>query len=441
MFQRVITHKGRNKQSMASQSKHTHALPGSDNIHRVELHNGIIVLVRENFTSPSVVMEGHIVGGTLQEPREKAGLANFHSEMLLRGTAHHTFDQLFEEIESIGASLDISCGKHTYSFGSKSLAEDLPTMLQLLAEVLREPSFPEDHVEKVRGEIMTSLQMRAHDTRRMASLTFVEQAYPDHPYGKSAQGYPETVAGITRDDIVSFQGNLGPRGTIVVVVGAVKAEEAVGLVEKTLGDWVNPDQPPTPTAPPVSRITDVRRKMVPIPGKTQTDIVMGCIGPARSAPDFQAARMANSILGQFGLMGRLGDAVREEQGLAYYSYSQIEGGLGPGAWKIMAGVNPANVERAVETISQEVRRIVTEPVTQEELSDNKSFFKGQLVIGLETNDGMAGSILNIEQHQLGLDYLRNYATMIDALTADELQAATAHYLDPDAYALAVAGPE
>ncbi|MBN1311087.1 MAG: insulinase family protein [Anaerolineae bacterium] len=426
---------------MASQNIHIHAIPGPDDIHRTELKNGIVVLSRENFTSPSVVMEVRIPGGALQEPPEKTGLANFHSDMLMRGTQTHTFDQLFEEIESIGANLDISSGGHTYTVGSKSLAEDLPTMLRLLAEVLREPTFPADHIEKVRGEIMTSLQMRAHDTRRMATLTFNELAYPDHPYSKSVTGYLETVENITRDDIVEFQNNLGPRGTIVVVVGAIKAEEAASMVEKALGDWENPAQPPRPEAPPVSRITEVCREFVPIPGKTQADIVMGYPGPARSAPDFKAAQMANNILGRFGLMGRLGEAVRQKQGLAYYSYSQIDGSLGPGPWKIVAGVDPANVERAIETIRQEVGRIVKEPVTVEELSDNKSYFKGQLVIGMETNEGVAGSIMNMELHQLGLDYLRQYPAMIDAMTADDLQAAAAHYLDPDAYALAVAGPE
>lgn len=427
---------------MASSTNPSHALPGSDDILRVELKNGIVVLARENFTSPSVVVDGTLWGGALQEPREKAGLASFHSSLLTRGTAHHTFDQLFEEIESIGASLDVSSRNHTYAFGSKSLAEDLPLMLRLLAEVLREPTFPQDHVEKVRGEILTGLQMRAHDTRRMASLTFSELAYPpDHPYSKSMDGYIETVSAITRDDMVSFQRNLGPRQAIVVVVGAVKAEEAVRLVEAAFGDWKNPAQPPKPEVSPAPRIAEVRRKFVSIPGKTQADLVMGYPGPARSAPDFQAARMANSILGVFGLYGRLGDAVRQKQGLAYYSYSQLEGGLGPAPWRIVAGVDPANVDRAVETICEEIRRIVQQPVTAEELSDNQSFFKGQLVLSLETNDGVAGSLMNIELHNLGLDYLRTYAALIDALTVDEIQAAAAHYLDPDAYALGIAGPE
>jgi len=418
-----------------------HALPGEDNITRTVLKNGITLLVRENFTSPSVVVDGLLRGGALWEPKQKAGLASFHSEMLMRGTRGHTFEELFEEIEGIGANLDVSSGGHTYGFDLKSLAEDLPLMLGLLAEVLREPTFPEEHIEKVRGETLTGLQMRAFSTRQMASLKFQEMAYPDHPYGISLSGYPETVAAITRDDLISFQQKFGPHGAIIVVAGAVKAEDAVRMIESVFLDWENADQEPRPEAPPAAPLPEPQRVFVPIPGKSQTDIVLGFPGPARSAPDFQAARMANSILGVFGLMGRLGDNVREDQGLAYYSYSQLTGGMGPGPWKVSAGVDPANVDRAVESILVELRRIVDEPVTDDELSDNKSFFKGQLVLGLETNEGTAGSIQNMELYDLGLDYLQNYGEMIDALTVADLQEATRHYLTPDAYAVAVAGPE
>jgi len=426
---------------MAAKTNHTHALPGPDDITRVELANGITVLARENFTSPAVIVDGLLRGGSLLEPDNRAGLANFHGDVLMRGTQQYSFEQLFEQIESLGASLDVGASGHTYSFGSKSLAEDLPTMLKLMAEVLRSPTFPTDHVEKVRGEIVTSLHMRAHDTRRMANLTFHELAYPNHPYGRSMRGTLETVQAITRDDIANFHKSLGPLGAIVVVVGAVKPAEAVRLVESALGDWRNPVQPPAPEAPPAAPLTDIRRKNIVIPGKTQADIMLGNPGPPRSAPDFQAARMANSILGVFGLYGRLGDAVRERQGLAYYSYSRLDGGFGPGPWWVSAGVNPENVDRAVDTIREELRKIVSEPVTDDELSDNKSFFKGQLVIGLEMNEGVAGSIMNMEKHALGLDHLRKYAGMIDAITRDDVQAAAAHYLNADGFALAVAGPD
>lgn len=421
--------------------KNNHALPGSDDILRTELDNGIVVLTRENFTSPSVVVHGMVPGGALQEPRDKAGLANFHASLLTHGTTRYTFNELYEQIEGIGASLNVSSGRHNYSFGTKSLAEDLPLMLDLVSEVLREPTFPGVYFEKVRGQLLTSLQMREHDTRSMAALAFRELAYPNHPYAVSQDGYIETVSSITRDDVVDFQHNLGPRRGIVVVVGAVKAEQAVQMVREAFGEWENPGQPELPQPSFDVQLHAIQEKFISIPGKTQSDIVLGYPGPARSAPDFQAARMANSILGVFGLYGRLGDNVREQQGLAYYSYSRLSGGLGPGPWRIVAGVDPANVDRAVQSIRDEIRRMVEERVTEEELADNKSFFKGQLLLSLETNEGVAASITNIELYRLGLDYLRQYRAMIDAITAEDVQAAAAHYLNPEVYALAVAGPE
>jgi len=424
------------------QANPIHALPGPDDIVRVELNNGLIVLVRENFTSPSVVVDGVLWGGALWESADKAGLANFHSDMVTRGTTRYTFDGLYEEIESIGASLDVSAGGHTYGFDSKSLAEDLPTMLGLLSEVLREPTFPEEEVEKLRGQILTGLQMRAHNTRQMSALRFQELCYPPgHPYALSVSGYPETVARITREDMVELQKGFGPRNGIVVIVGGVKADDAIRMVQQAFGDWENPNQRPAPPIPPVEQLPETRKGFVLIPGKSQSDIVLGYPGPARSDPDYQAARMANSILGVFGMFGRLGDSVRQAQGLAYYSYSQMTGGLGRGPWKVNAGVAPDKVNQAVDTILAEIKRIVEEPVSDEELNDNKSFFRGQLVLGLETNDGVAGTLKNMELYNLGLDYLLTYADTIDAITAEDVQAAAQKYLSPDTYALAVAGPD
>lgn len=419
------------------------SLPGPDDITRHELDNGLVVLVRENHTTPTVVMEGMLRSGSIFVPREQAGLARFSTSMLMRGTKSRDFAALHEEIEGVGASLDFSAGTHTTGFGSSSLAEDLGLMLTLAADVLRNPTFPAEHVEKVRGEILTGLERRAHDTRRMAALTFNELAYPNgHPYGVSKSGYIDTVRAITRDQLVDFhQRHVGPREGILVIVGAVNTDEVLALIQEALGDWENPDQPDSPPPPDAARIEEARQQHVSIPGKTQSDVMLGMPGPARSAPDFQAAQIANSILGVFGLMGRLGDNVRERQGLAYYSFSRLTGGIGPGPWYVSAGVSPDNVEKAIASIRDEVRRIVDEPVTADELAENKANFKGRVPLQLETNGGVAGTITNMELHQLGLDYLRNYAAMIDAITVEDVQAAARAYLDPDAYALAVAGPD
>jgi zinc protease len=139
-------------------------------------------------------------------------------------------------------------------------------------------------------------------------------------------------------------------------------------------------------------------------------------------------------------MGRLGEKVREEQGLAYYSYSRVDGGAGPGPWRVIAGVNPVNVERAVASIRAEVRRICEELVDAEELADNTAFITGSLPLRLETNEGVARTILDMERYELGLDYLQRYNALINAITAAQVRAVAQRWLDPDAYALAIAGP-
>jgi zinc protease len=416
------------------------SLPGPDDITRVELPNGLVVLTRENFTSPAVVINGSLRAGALDEQREKSGLARFTAACLMRGTEARTFAEIYEQIESIGARLSFGGGTHTTGFGGKALAEDLDFLLGMAAEALRRPVFPADHVEKLRGEFMTGFAIRAHDTGSMASMAFDELLYPNHPYGVADDGYPETVAAITRDDLVDFHRTYyGPQGMILVIVGAVKAEEAVALAQKHFGDWQSPG-PSRPPLPPTPRLASIQRRNVPIPGKSQSDIFLGCVGPRRNDPDYLEARMANNIFGMFGMYGRLGDVVREKHGLAYYVYSQVTGGLGPGPWQIVAGVNPKNVELAIDLIVKEMARLTTKKVSAEELADNKSQFIGRLPLQLETNEGVAGMLESIELYQLGLDYLRRYPSLINALTREQVQAAAAKYLDPERYAAAVAGP-
>ncbi|MCS7282903.1 MAG: pitrilysin family protein [Anaerolineae bacterium] len=416
------------------------SIPGPHDILRQELSNGIVVLVRENHTSPSVVVSGYLEVGSRDEPPEKAGLADFTASALSRGTVRRTFDQIYEEVESVGASFGISAGVSRTIFGAKSLAEDLPRILDVLADVLRNPTFPPKEVEKLRGEILTDLEERAHDTRRMASLTFRELAYPDHPYGRSVDGYIETVSPLTADDLAEFyHARYTPRGMVIAIVGAVRAEDAVRLVGEAFGDWEGP-VPDRPPLPPVAPPAEVREKFVPIPGKTQTDIVLGWPGPARTDPAFLDAVVCNTILGVFGMMGRLGDKVRDEMGLAYYSYSRVEGGIGPGPWTVIAGVNPVNVPKALEAILSEIRRIREEMVPPGELADSQAFLVGSLPLRLETNEGVAGAILDMERYRLGLDYLQRYGDLIREITPERVQAVAQRWLNPDAYVLALAGP-
>lgn len=418
-----------------------HSLPGPDSITRIVLENGITVLIRENFTSPAVVVQGLLRGGAMLENAGQTGIASFHSAMLTRGTKNYSYETLFDVVEGMGASLDVGSGRHHLSFGSKSLAEDLPLIFSLLGEVLQKPEFPPEQIEKVRIPMLTGLKMREESTRHMASLKFNELLYADHPYAFSINGYQDTITSITRDDIMAYQNLIGPRGGIIAVAGAVSVEDALKYLDGTFAGWQNPHQAEEQIIPPVSTQTDIRETFYPVPGKSQSDLILGFIGPSRLSADFQAARLANSILGVFGMYGRLGDSVRQREGLAYYSYSSLLGGIGPGAWRVNAGVAPANVNKAIALILEEIQGMVQEPVSEEELNDNKSFYKGQVILALETNEGVAGSLVSMEQYDLGLDYLLRYADLIDEINAEDILEVSQKYLHPEAYTLAVAGPK
>ena len=359
--------------------------------------------------------------------------------MLTRGSERYDFDTFNEMVESVGASVTVGGSTHVTNFSTESLTEDFPNMVGLLTDVLRHPTFPAEQVERVRGQWLVRLQEREQNTRSVAYRRFSEVIYGAHPYGKPTSGYMETIQSIGREDLVHFHASrYTHNGAIIVVSGDVEREQAVALIQKHLGDWQGP--PADQSLPPVEHHTNVRREHIPMPGKVQSDIVIGCLAIARNHPDYYAIQVANNILGRFGLMGRLGEIVRERQGLAYYSYSLLDTDVEVGPWMALAGVNPANVERAVSSMLHEFERLGREPVSAEELADSKANMTGTLPLRLETNDGVTSILLNMEWYGLGLDYVQKYPDLINTVTVEDVQRVAQTYLRADAYTLVVAGP-
>lgn len=417
------------------------AWPGPHNIVDTRLPNGLRVLVRANPSTHSVVVDADLPVGALCHPPEQAGLAAFTAAMLLRGTARHSHDAIFEALEAVGAQLTFEGGMHHSGFGAKALAADLDTVLALAASALRTPTFPEDQLEQLRGEWLTNQAMQNHDTSYRATDAFYNRVYAGHPYAVNHDGTPASIRALTRQHLVDFhQRWYGPQGMTLTVVGAVHPAEAVERVAHHFGDWANPHRPPTPGLPPLAPLAGVTRDDVVMRGKTQSDLMLGWAGPTRTHPLFLAARLANNILGVFGMGGRISQVVREKHGLAYYAGSNLNGGLGPGAWYLYAGVHPDDVNRTVELMLREVHRLLTRPVNATDLADNQAQFIGSMPLSLETNDGQAEAISAMAFYNLGLDYLQRYPALIRAVTRDDVQTVLREFMRPQAYALAVAGP-
>ena len=421
-------------------SRHQQSFPGPDDITRVNLPNGITILVRANFNSPSAVIGGHLSCGSLFDTDEKLGLADFTALGLMRGTATRAFQQIFDALESVGANLSFGAGAHNTGFSGRSLSEDLPLMLDLLADILRHPVFPPEEIERLRAQFLTSLAQRAQDTADMASITFDQIVFDGHPYARPDDGWPDTIRAIRRDDLANFhQRCYGPQGMVIALVGAIDPKIAVDHVAEALGDWTNLEQLKLPYLPALNPLGKTITRKVKIPGKFQADLVIGTSGPHRKDPDYIADALGNSALGQFGLGGRIGDVVREKSGLAYYASSTLNAGIGPGSWCVSAGVNPANVHKARDLICREIGLFVEKGITPEELADSQSNFIGRLPLSLESNSGVANALLNIERYDLGLDYYRRYPDLVRAVAPEDVLTAARKYLDPDRLAIAIAG--
>lgn len=417
-----------------------HSLPGPDDITRVVFANGITVLARTNFNSPSVVIGGYLPCGSLFDTDEKLGLADFTASGLLRGSEKRDFQKVFDDLESAGANLSFSAGNHSAGFTGRCLSEDLPLLLDILADALRHPVFPNEQVERLRAQSLTGLAIRAQDTAEMASLTFDQIVFAGHPYARPDDGWPETIQAISRDDLADFHRlHYGPRGLVFAIVGAVEPKTATEQADKVLGDWINQSQPDLPALPELKPLKKTITRKIKIPGKSQADLVIGTSGPRRKDQEFMPASLGNSILGQFGMAGRIGEVVREKSGLAYYASSSLSAGIGPGAWDVSAGVNPTNVQKTRDLICEEITRFVEKGVTIDELTDSQSNFIGRLPLSLESNAGVVNALLNIERFDLGLDYYRRYPEMVRAVTPEDVLTTAAKYLHPDKLAIAVAG--
>ncbi len=422
-------------------AKPTNSLPSPEDIYQAVLPNGITVLARANFNSPAINISGYLPAGAIFETDDKLGLAAFAASMLMRGTQRYTFDSMFNELETAGASLGFDAGVHNSSFWGQSLVEDLPLLLKLISEALFHPTFPKNELERLRTQLLTILSLRKQDTSSMAGMLFDKYLYPDHPYGKPLDGYEETIQSITRKDLSDFHRlHYGPRGMVIGIVGAIQPKKAVEAVEKVLGGWSVPGQKEPPVLPPHKPVRRMIRKHHRIGEKSQSDLLVGTLGPYRTSPDFMAASLGNSVLGQFGMMGRIGHVVREKSGLAYYAYSSLSAGTGPGSWVVSAGVNPKNLDKALDLIDVELRRFVKHGVTKQELADNQANYIGRLPLSFESNGGMVGAILNIHRYQLGMDYYQRYEGLVRSVTRDDVVEAARRYINPDRLVIATSGP-
>jgi zinc protease len=408
---------------------------------RVALENGAVVIAQKTTSTPAVSINATFRAGSVYEPDHLTGLAYLTGRVIDRGTARRTAEVIAEELDERGVSLRVVTTRHAMTISCTCLAEDFSEVLALVMDVARRPVFPEPELAKRRAEAITALRQDEDNPAVRAVEGLMALLYgPRHPYGRPAKGTIETIERIDRDAIAAFHArHVRPAVLSLVVVGDVREQAAIDLAAAELAGWTGPAAGPVGVPPPGVPATR-RKRVIPMRGKPQTDIAYGFTTISRFDPRYYAYWMMNNILGQFGLGGRLADNIRERQGMAYYTFSSFDPAFGEAPLVVRAGVDPGNVERAVDAIDAEVRQLGAEGPTPTEVEETREFLIGSIARMLETNYRIAAFLQTCEQFGLELDLDRRLPALLRGVTIDEIRSAAAEVLRPERAALSIAGP-
>ncbi len=408
---------------------------------RLRLDNGAVVLLKHTTTTPAVAINLAVHAGSICDPDGAPGTTWLLSRVIDRGTVRRSAGDIAEELDSRGVTLTVSVTRHVMSVVCTALADDFEPVLALLGEIVMEPSLPDREIATRKGEVITAIRQDEDNPLVRASEALIERLYPNgHPYGRRTKGSVDVVESITRDDLWRLHHErFAPGESSVAIVGDIDPSRAQAVVERVFGGWHRPAAP-APALPAVVPVSCRTRVMMPMMNKAQADIAYGFTTIRRSDPRYYAFWLMNNVFGQYSIGGRLGDSIRERQGMAYYVSSTFDANVAEGPLVVRAGVSPANVDRAVYSIDDEVRRMVAEGVTAKELDDSKRFLIGSIPRALETNAAIAAFLQTAEFFDLGLDYDVRLPDLLSAVTLDDVNAAARQALSPDRATIVIAGP-
>jgi zinc protease len=405
------------------------------------LPNGAVVLAKRSAMTPAVTILGGFRAGSYHDPDGQLGLAHLCARVLDRGTATRSADEIADQLDGRGVTLSVSVTRHLLSLACTCLAEDFERVLDLVGDVAIRPVFPDAEIVTKRGEVVTAIRQDEDNPAVMAVEGLFALLYPaPHPYGRRTKGTVESVGQIERRALAAFHAaHVVPSSLLLVIVGDVETERALAAADTVFGSWRGPMAEPdrVPSVPPAA---SRQLTIVPMKGKSQVDIACGFTTIRRDDPAYHPLVLMNNVLGQYAMGGRLGTSIREEQGMAYYAFSAFDANLGEGPLVIRAGVNAANVEKALASIDREVAGLASGGVTEREIEDSKLYLVGSMPRTLETNSGIAAFLQNAEFFGLGLDYDVRLPGLISAVTHDEVNAVARRFLDPGRAAVAIAGP-
>ncbi|MEN8375911.1 MAG: pitrilysin family protein [Gemmatimonadota bacterium] len=408
-------------------------------MHRTKLENGLEVIVARQGDLPVVAASFAVRMGVADESPGRAGLARALSELLESGTERRDADALAWALESAGIQLDVSAGWDSIVGGTTVPAERFDQALGMLAEVVREPSFPEDEVLRVRERQMASLLQRRKDPRSLASDMSARFTFaPRVPYGRPAAGTRTTVSAIERDDVVAFyRSAFGPGHAALVIVGDIAPRVAVDAARRQFGDWAEDvgEALRFDVEPRVDRTTVF---LVDRPGSVQSELRITDIGVERAHPDYLSIRVMNTVLGG-AFTSRLNMNLRERNGFTYGARSGFSARRRPGPFSIGAAVGTDVTAAALREALHEVRLLRDEGPTDAEVEAARDYIAGILPLQLQTVQQLAARLAGQFIYGMPDDYLATYQDRVRSVSTGDAARVARERLRPDRFAITVVG--
>jgi zinc protease len=405
---------------------------------RVVTPNGMTVLVLEQHFLPIVEVLALVKTGSAQDPPDKAGLANLVASLLDEGTATRTSKQLAEQIDFVGGSLEVRASEDFTTASARVIKKDIDLGFALLADILQHPAFPKAEFERIRSQILGEMASDNDDPGHVAMKAFNQLVFHGHPYRWPLNGTEESLGKISHADVLNFYTReYVPTQVILTVVGDVTAEQVATLVDSHFGTWKKPALP-TRT---IKKAAALQRKTVQLIQKdlTQSNVILGHGGISRTNPDFYAVTVMNYVLGAGGFSSRLMDSIRDKQGLVYGIMSHFDARLMPGSFWVNFQTRTETTNQAIQSVLDELKSIREAPVSDQELSEAKSFLMGSFPLRLDSTAKLAQVLAQVEFYGLGFEYFSQYPKWIERVTKEDVQRVAKQYLDPQRYALVVVG--
>jgi zinc protease len=400
------------------------------------LDNGLKVIAVAQNEQPAVTMRLLIGAGAAQDPARQAGTAGLVASLLDQGTSTRSAEQIADQIDSIGGSMGTGSGSDLSNVYSVVMKDSFAVAMDLLYDVVRNPAFAPEEIDRQKQQAISSLQVSGGDPDYVASALLARLVYGFHPYGVTRT--PQSLASITRADLQAFHRQyFVPNNMVLAVVGDVPTAEAFATVDKVFGGWPRAAVPPAAAAqeppPPTRRIVVVDK-----PDSVQTEIRVGQLAIPRKHPQYAAWDLAVKVLGGEGA-NRLHRVLRAERGLTYGASADIQAMKQAGDYVAETDTRTETTGEALRLMIDEFARLPRQRVGERELADAQAYLAGSFPLSLETPNDLATQLLHAVFFELPVDEIRTYRERVQAITTEDIQAVAKQYVRPDRLSIVLVG--